>query len=493
MSLIQILDCMFGYEGSAENVFDNLSLSLDTSWKLGLVGRNGKGKTTLLRLLAGHFAYQGKILSDRKLEYFPYSIENPEDKVLSILLALLPDRAEWEIRRELSMIGLSENVPECIFSALSQGEQTKVLLTALFLKDNSFPLIDEPTNHLDSESRKTVSAYLGRKEGFLLVSHDRDFLDGCIDHVLALNREGMDLQKGNYSSWFENKERQDAFEAATNEKLKKSVEKLERSARQAAGWAEQTDKTKKGPKNSGLRSDRGYIGHQAAKMMSRSKSIERRKTAAAEEARNLLKNIEETERLILSPQPFHSETLLAFRDCSVSFDGRKILDSFSFSVHQGERIALCGKNGCGKSTLLKIINGEKHFHTGEIFLPELVISYLPQDISFLSGSFSEYLLTSQIDRTLFFSILRKLDFPRSSFEKRLEKLSDGQKKKVLIASSLCRPAHLYLWDEPLNYLDVFSRIQLENLLAESSPTMVFVEHDHAFVSRAATRIVAMDC
>ncbi len=444
MSLIQILDCMFGYEGSAENVFDNLSLSLDTSWKLGLVGRNGKGKTTLLRLLAGHFAYQGKILSDRKLEYFPYSIENPEDKVLSILLALLPDRAEWEIRRELSMIGLSENVPECIFSALSQGEQTKVLLTALFLKDNSFPLIDEPTNHLDSESRKTVSAYLGRKEGFLLVSHDRDFLDGCIDHVLALNREGMDLQKGNYSSWFENKERQDAFEAATNEKLKKSVEKLERSARQAAGWAE-------------------------------------------------LKNIEETERLILSPQPFHSETLLAFRDCSVSFDGRKILDSFSFSVHQGERIALCGKNGCGKSTLLKIINGEKHFHTGEIFLPELVISYLPQDISFLSGSFSEYLLTSQIDRTLFFSILRKLDFPRSSFEKRLEKLSDGQKKKVLIASSLCRPAHLYLWDEPLNYLDVFSRIQLENLLAESSPTMVFVEHDHAFVSRAATRIVAMDC
>ena len=103
----------------------------------------------------------------------------------------------------------------------------------------------------------------------MLVSHDRDFLDGCIDHVLALNREGMDLQKGNYSSWFENKERQDAFEAATNEKLKKSVEKLERSARQAAGWAEQTEKTKKGTKNSGLRSDRGYIGHQAAKMMSR--------------------------------------------------------------------------------------------------------------------------------------------------------------------------------------------------------------------------------
>ena len=122
--------------------------------------------------------------------------ENPEDKVLSILLALLPDRAEWEIRRELSMIGLSENVPECIFSALSQGEQTKVLLTALFLKDNSFPLIDEPTNHLDIKYQfQLMDIVKGLNLTVIAAIHDLNIAAMYCDRLLVVEN-GLIIKSG---------------------------------------------------------------------------------------------------------------------------------------------------------------------------------------------------------------------------------------------------------------------------------------------------------
>ena len=153
---------------------------------------------------------------------------------------------------------------------------------------------------------------------------------------------------------------------------------------------------------------------------------------------------------------------------------------------------LAGKNGCGKSSIIKLLAGEPVPHTGIVRLGSgLAVSYIPQDTSFLSGSLKDFALQEGIDETLFKTILRKLDFSRTQFEMELSTFSAGQKKKVLVAKSLCQKAHLYVWDEPLNYIDVISRIQIEKVLLESCPAMVFVEHDAAFCRKIATRAVML--
>ena len=111
---------------------------------------------------------------------------------------------EWKLFRELHLLNVDENLIYRMFETLSKGEQTKVLLAILFTKEDGFLLIDEPTNHLDMEGRKIVSEYLKNKNGFLLISHDRDFLDGCIDHIISMNRNSIDVQSGNFTSWYEN-------------------------------------------------------------------------------------------------------------------------------------------------------------------------------------------------------------------------------------------------------------------------------------------------
>ena len=163
-----------------------------------------------------------------------------------------------------------------------------------------------------------------------------------------------------------------------------------------------------------------------------------------------------------------------------------------FQVEQGERIALCGPNGSGKSSILKLLCGQDIPHTGTLELASgLVISYVPQDASSLRGSLRDYAARCGIDETLFKTILRKLGFERVQFEKDMSDYSAGQKKKVLLARSMCQSAHLYIWDEPLNYVDVLSRIQIEELLTAFRPTLLFVEHDRMFCDKIATKLVEL--
>lgn len=486
MSMIKVENLTFAYPSSYDNIFENVSFQVDTNWKLGLVGRNGKGKTTLLSLFLGKYEYIGKIISSVQFDYFPYPIQNKNRITGDILQEVCPLAEEWELMRELSYLEIDSQVLLRPFDTLSNGEQTKVLLAALFLNEGHFLLIDEPTNHLDIRAREIVSSYLKRKKGFILVSHDRHFLDGCVDHILSLNRTSIEVQKGNFSSWLENFERQQEFEFAQNQRLQKDINRLRQAAKKTCAWSDRVEASKFGASVP----DRGYIGHKSAKMMKRSKSIEARQQQEIEEKSKLLRDAETVEDLKISPLTYFSDIQVSFSEVTVKYDGLAVCNPVSFEVHRGERVVLDGKNGSGKSSLLKLLIGEQTEHSGTVNIGSgLVISYVPQDTSHLTGKLNDFARYNNIDESLFKAILRKMDFERVQFEKDISSFSGGQKKKVLIAKSLCEKAHLYVWDEPLNFIDIYSRMQIEKLIKEFCPTMIFVEHDSAFRNAVATKTV----
>lgn len=484
MSMIKIENLTFSYPTSYDNIFENVNFQIDTDWKLGFVGRNGRGKTTLLNLLLGKYEYSGKIHSSVQFDYFPYPVVDKAKFTNEIFFEIAPAAEEWELMRELSYLDVDADVLYRPFETLSNGEQTKVLLAALFCNEGHFLLIDEPTNHLDVQAREIVATYLKKKKGFILVSHDRRFLDGCVDHILSLNRASIEVQSGNFSSWMANFERQQEFELGQNESLQKDIVRLQQAAKRSAVWSDRVEASKIGA------ADKGYVGHKAAKMMKRSKAIEARQQQAIEQKSGLLKNIESAENLKLTPLIYHADTLATFSDVSVCYDGNTVCEPVSFTVRRGDRVVLDGKNGSGKSSLLKLLIGEPIEHTGTIQLGSgIVVSYVSQDTSHLKGNLSDFANENHIDESLFKAILRKMDFERVQFEKDIQDFSGGQKKKVLIAKSLCEQAHLYVWDEPLNFIDVYSRMQIERLIKEFSPTLIFVEHDKVFRETIATKTV----
>ena len=494
MSQISVSNLTFCYEGSYDNIFENVSFQIDTDWKLGFIGRNGRGKTTFLNLLLGKYEYSGHIHSSVAFDYFPFLIpeKSKNHNTIDLIEELYSDYELWKVCRELSLIDVDTEVLYRPFSTLSNGEQTKVMLAILFSREHNFLLIDEPTNHLDMPTREIVKEYLAGKKGFILVSHDRYFLDSCIDHVLVINKANITVEQGNFSSWWENKKRQDEFELSENEKLKKEIKRLSQSAKTASDWADKVEATKIGRNSLEEKSigTRSYIGEKSRRMQQRRKNLERRQERAIEEKSKLLKNIESVDSLKIIPLTHHKDVLVMGKDLVIYYDDKRITKELNFTIANGDRVILQGKNGCGKSSLIKKILGQDIIITGKLDIANgLIISYVSQDTSFLKGTLDDFIESNGLDETLFKAILRKLDFERVQFEKTIENYSGGQKKKVLIARSLCQKAHLYIWDEPLNFIDIFSRMQIEQLIKEFQPTMLIVEHDRYFTESIGTKVV----
>ena len=492
MSIIKVSNLTFSYDGSYENIFEDTSFIIDTNWKLGLIGRNGKGKTTFLNLLLGKYEYQGSITTNVEFDYFPFEVNDNTLTPYEIAENYCEYFELWKFNREVSLLNITEEALSRPFDTLSKGEQTKILLAILFLKENNFLLIDEPTNHLDLEARHTVAEYLKRKKGFILVSHDRRFLDDCVDHILSINRANIEIQQGNFSSWYENKTRQDNFELNKNDKLKKDISRLEESSKRTAGWSSKTEASKyemtwDGP------IDKGFIGHKAAKMMKSSKVTQKRMEKEIEEKSKLLKNIETVEDLKLNPLPNRRGHLIEAYDLSIKYDDKVVFKNLNFTINDGDRLQLKGKNGSGKSSIIKLILGQNIPFTGELHIQSnLRISYVSQETSNLKGSLTDFIKENNINETLFKTILRKMDFEREDFDKNIENYSEGQKKKILLAKSISETANIYIWDEPLNFIDVFSRMQIEKLIEDYNLTMIFVEHDEVFSKKIANRVIELD-
>lgn len=494
MASIQVQNLHFSYEGSYDTIFDDVSFTLDTDWKLGFVGRNGRGKTTFLRLMLGEHEYGGSIRCPVPLSYFPCRVPDDSLPARAVIQSISSDAADWQIDYECNQLEIAIEALDRPFHTLSNGERSKVQLAALFLGESGFLLIDEPTNHLDMHGRAVLGAYLNTKKGFILVSHDRALLDACTDHTLSINRANIEVQRGNFSVWLENKERRDAFEHAEDEKLGRDIRRLKAAAAQSERWADKVEATKIGHKDPTEKNiqARDYVGEQSRRMQQRRNNLERRQQTAITEKSKLLHNVERADPLKIHPLSHYADRLATLSRVTLSYDAKTVLRDFSLELEQGERVALCGNNGCGKSSVLRLILGELQAGSGDVKRASgLKISYVAQDASGLSGSLKDYVKSYGVDETLFLTILRKLDFERVQFEKDMAAYSEGQKKKVLLARSLSESAHLYIWDEPLNFIDLLSRMQIEALIVRCQPTMLFVEHDRAFCESVSTRLIQL--
>jgi lincosamide and streptogramin A transport system ATP-binding/permease protein len=497
MSNIKISNLSFKYSDSIENIFNNLNLDLDSSWKLGLVGRNGRGKTTFLNLLQGKLQGTGAIQSKLEFNYFPLNVKNKEQLTLYALEEHV-QFDQWELERELNLMQVDTNLIWQPFNTLSGGEQTKVLLALSFINKDAFPLIDEPTNHLDEKSRIQVVRYLQKhSQGYIVVSHDRDFLNQITNHILAIEHTEIHLYQGNYASYEDTKEKRDKFNQEKNEKLRGQIKALNESRQRIKGYSLQSENNKKASAHKNeIHADinKGFFGHKAAKIMKRSKNIERRMDKDIQDRKGLMTNVESVPELEMNFQPNYHSTLLETRHLDLKVKDKKLFKDLNLIIRNRGIVSLEGKNGAGKSTFLKSILNKSTDVTYQGILNltnRLRVSYLPQDFVEYSGTLAEFSQKEHLSYEKILNVLRKMGFPRSSFETRIEEMSIGQQKRVSIAKSLVEEADFYLWDEPANYLDVFNQDQLIDVLRKTKPAMLLVEHDEYFISQVASKRIEL--
>ena len=498
-----------------KNILDGLSFSVNSGERVGILGRNGCGKTTLFRILVGEIGYdEGEVMiapSKRlglisQIPVYPadwttedvlrdahkrlYTLSAKIDALAAQMErddspALLGeyDRLSEDFRRlggysmgtDRNRVANGLDIPAAmraqLFSSLSGGEKTRVNLARLILEDTDILLLDEPTNHLDLHATEWLEDYLLHFKGTVLViSHDRWFLDKVVQRSIEINEGRAELYSGNYSFYVE--ERQRRFE----EKLKKyerdqaKIEQLTRAAEQMHLWA--------------------FMG--ADKLHKRAFSMEKRieKLSQSERPAEQKKlNVKFRQR------EFEGDEVLVAEDVSKSFGERTLFSAIDLLVRGGERVALIGDNGTGKSTLVKLIMGEETPDTGYLYRgPAVRTAYLPQIVSFSDES------RSALDTMLYDcrcqpqearDRLAAFGFRGESVFTPVGTLSGGEKSRLRLCMLMGADINFLILDEPTNHLDIASREWMEDALSDYEQTLLFVSHDRYFIEKFATRIWAL--
>lgn len=529
MQQIALHNVYFHYDNPYTQVFEDASLALNTSWRTALVGPNGRGKTTLLQLLMGTLQpVRGTVSMPVQTSYFPFPVHTPNAPALDVILDAVAPFRQWErameklldngdepslleygnileqyekrggydievrCKREIASIGMDTDILQRNFATLSGGEQTRALIVALFLRSDSFPLIDEPTNHLDREGRELIGAYLARKPGFLLVSHDRTVLESCADHIVALHKNGIRVTNGSFSQWQEQVAREEEHEQRRTANLQREIHALQQAARQRRTWAHAKENSHQEAKAMYGKVDRGFVNKRAADHMKRAIAVEQRVEKKLAEKQSLLTNVEQARSLVLPTAADAPDIVLSVENATVYMGNRTVLSNVSLRVHRGERIAVLGRNGCGKTTLLRAALGELPLRSGITYIPPyLHTARSYQRPLWQRGYVREHLQQNNIDETHFRTIMGCFGIAGAVFDRPLETFSFGERKKVDLCRSFVEPSHLLVWDEPMNYIDVFSRQSIEEAILACTPTMLFVEHDSTFVERIATEVVSL--
>ncbi len=498
-----------------KNILDGLSFSVNTGERVGILGHNGCGKTTLFRILTGELDYdEGEVMIApgkrlgliSQIPVYPegwtvedvlrdahrrlYDISRRIDDLTRAMehddsgaLLVEYDRLSEDFRRlggydmdvDRNRVANGLDIPAPMraqpFASLSGGEKTRVNLARLILEDTDILLLDEPTNHLDLHATEWLEEYLLHFRGTVLViSHDRWFLDRVVQRSIEISDGKAEFYSGNYSFYVEERQRRFEEKLKKYEKDQAKIEQLTRAAEQMHLWA--------------------FMG--ADKLHKRAFSMEKR-------IEKLSQSEKPTERRKLNvkfkEREFNGDEVLAADNVSKGFGGRTLFSGVDLLVEGGERIALIGDNGTGKSTLVKLIIGEEPPDTGYLALgPAVRTAYLPQMVSFSVDS------RSMLDTMLYDcrcqpqdarDRLAEFGFRGESVFSPVGTLSGGEKSRLKLCMLMGGDINFLILDEPTNHLDIASREWMEDALSDYEQTLLFVSHDRYFIEKFATRIWAL--
>lgn len=499
----------------AEPILTDVSFELQHGEKTALVGLNGSGKTTLFRILAQGLDYDGGTVSLAKglrvgliqqIPHYPagYTVEQVLCTGFQELYALqeqmdrLQKRMEYDQTRETvrkygeladeferrggyatmtelnkiaNGLGITNAMRAQQFSDLSGGEKTRVNLACTMLQNADLLLLDEPTNHLDLSAIEWLEEYLKKYPGtVLIISHDRFFLDRCVNRVLELEDCKITDYNGNYSFYMQEKERRYLEQKKRYEAEQKKIAQLAFTAERLHGW--------------GMGNKRLQV-----RAFAMEKRIERmRKTEKPKEVRSIRTSG-------FSSREFHGDLVMQCRDLSLSFEERKLLDGVNLTIEKGDRIALIGDNGTGKTTLLKLFTGALTADNGSIkFGPSVKFGLLPQVIEFDVESRNlvdtliwEMKLTPESAR----NHLGAFDFRGEDVLSPVSTLSGGERSRLALCMLMAQKINFLILDEPTNHLDTASREWIEEAVADFEETLLFVSHDRYFINRFANRILTL--
>ena len=502
-------------------IFESITFEVQTNERVGLIGKNGCGKTTIFKIIAGMESQDKGSISIRKnaaVGYLHQIPDYPEQfKVIDVLkiafqiqykinseLKILEEQMSslkgveleyalrkygehnelyeakggYEIEEKMSKVctGLkfNEEFLNREFISLSGGEKTIVILGKILLENPDILLLDEPSNHLDVVSIEWLEAYLKAYKGTVIViSHDRYFLDRVVTKIVEIEDGETSLYDGNYSYYVKEKQRRvfEQFEAFKDQQ--KKIKAMEKAIKQLREWAIQADNEK--------------FFKRAASMQKRLDKVERVDKPLINQPKIQL-NFADTDR--------SGKDVISIKGLCKSFDHKEILDNLHLDIRYSERVALIGDNGSGKSTLIKILLGEVEADYGEVKLgSNTKIGYLPQNITFINEELT-VLEAFREDMNILEGpargILAKFLFYGEHVFKKVKNLSGGEKSRLKLCKLIQNDINFLILDEPTNHLDIDSRENLEEALTEFSGTILFISHDRFFINKLAERICEIE-
>ncbi|MBE5965756.1 MAG: ABC-F type ribosomal protection protein [Lachnospiraceae bacterium] len=505
----------------ANKIFENISFEVKTGERIGFIGQNGCGKTTMMKIIMELEDYQTgdiSIRKDAKVGYLNQIPDFPEDTTANDVIHMafeevyhtkkqmkqleeqfkqlegnalekalnnygrLTEQFEimggYEIETRISKVAnglkISDAMQNMLFSKLSGGEKTRVILAKILLEEPDILLLDEPTNHLDLDSIEWLEEFLKDYHGSVLViSHDRYFLDSVVNKIIELEFDRAETYTSNYSFYVVEKERRFLIAYKNYQNQQKKIEQMERQIERYRIWGEMRD---------------------SDKMFKRAKELEKR-----------LDKMDVLDRPVLHKRKIRlnknqitrtGNTVLDIKDLKKSFGDKRLLEDVNVTITYQDSACIIGKNGCGKTTLLKMILGEIQSDGGLIKIGSQVkIGYLPQNVVYedkektvLEYFTERHSLTTGEAR----SQLAKVLFLKEDVNKKIRFLSGGEKSRLRLCSLTFDHVNFMILDEPTNHLDIESREVLEEMLCAFEGTLLFVSHDRYFINKVADRIISLD-
>ncbi|HHY27886.1 MAG TPA: ABC-F type ribosomal protection protein [Desulfitobacterium dehalogenans] len=454
-------------------IIDIKKLSLYSEDRIGIVGINGVGKTTLLNLLSQKLPPDEGWVKVYGQSSTVSQMEPPEHEMISQEMA-----SKFKISMTYS-------------ESMSGGEKTRFKLADCLSQNSAMIFADEPTSNMDMEGIELIEHYFAEYSGGLfLISHDRTLLDGLCNKILELEDGRIKVYPGNYSSYSEQKAREKERAQFEYEQYVSEKKRLERVVIETSEKSKSIRKTPRRMGNSEARLHK--MGNQKAKAnLDRAKrSVETRIEQL--EVKEKPKQIEKIKLDIADAQKLHSKVIIEGKKLNKAFAGKIIFQNAEFRIENEARVALIGPNGCGKSTLLKmIINRDDSIRVA----PSARIGYFSQDLSILDEDASvlgNVMEESIHEESFVRRLLARLLFKGDAVYKKVNVLSGGERVKASFAKILCQDFNLLILDEPTNYLDINSMEVIEDVLQNYERSLLFVSHDRRFISSVANHIMTVE-